>query len=210
MSIIIISVIILFAFYLIEVSWYISLLTNFENKSYDKLIAKGKIFQYLSLSNLLLIPLLTSNILESFFPENISYFYGLWGWFSLIGMVFIIGGSRIMFIATKLSNQKKGKLVTSGIYGMMRHPIYLAQILILFGSAIILDSTAGLILIPLITVLLGLISLLEEKYVLLIKFQSHYQTYKERIPSRLIPNPYNYVLIIISVLIIYVGFINNL
>jgi len=208
MSAIIIIVVILISFYLLEVSSYIFILTNFKNRSYDKIITRGKSFQYLSLVNLLILILFTSNIFQSFFPENLSYFHNLWGWFSLIGIVFIIGGSRIIYLASKLVHQKEGKLVTKGIYKTMRHPIYLALILILFGSAIILDSVTGLLLIPLIIAVLEIISLLEEKHVLMKKFQSQYQTYKEMIPSRLFPNPYNYLLIIISILIAYVGILN--
>ena len=208
MSAIIIIVAILIFFYLLEVSSYIFILTNFKNRSYDKIITRGKFFQYLSLVNLLILLFFTSNFFQFFFPENFSYFYDLWGWFSLIGVIFIIGGSRIMYLATKLLHQKEDKLVTKGIYKTMRHPIYLALILISFGSAIILDSITGLLLIPFIIAVLEIISFLEEKHVLMIKFQSQYQTYKEMIPSRLFPNPYNYVLIIISILIAYVGFLN--
>ncbi|MHA1669492.1 MAG: methyltransferase family protein [Promethearchaeota archaeon] len=210
MSIIIIVIIILISLYLLEVSSYIFILTNFKNRFYDKLLTHGKVFQYISLANLLVISFFTSNIFESFFPENLSYFHDLWGWFSLIGLVFIIGGSRIMYIATKLLHQKKDKLLSKSIYGVMRHPIYLALTLILYGGAIILDSITGLLLIPLIIITLEIISLLEEKCVLLVKFQSQYQTYKEKIPSRLFPNPYNYLLIIISILIAYVGILNFL
>jgi len=208
MSVIIIIVIILISFYLLEVSSYIFILTNFKNRSYDKIITRGKFFQYLSLVNLLILIFFTSNFFQFFFPENFSYFHDLWGWFSLIGVIFIIGGSRIMYLATKLLHQKEGKLVTKGIYKTMRHPIYLALILISFGSAIILDSVIGLLLIPLIIAVLEIISLLEEKHVLMVKFQSQYQTYKEMIPYRLFSNPYNYVLIIISILIAYVGILN--
>jgi len=115
-----------------------------------------------------------------------------------------------MYLATKLLLQKKGKLITKGIYGIMRHPTYLALILISFGSAIILDSVTGLLLIPLVIVVLEIISLLEEKHVLIVRFQSQYQTYKETIPFRLFPNPYNYLLIIISILIVYIGILNIL
>ncbi|MHA1104996.1 MAG: methyltransferase family protein [Promethearchaeota archaeon] len=209
MSIITIIVIILISFYLLEVFSYIFLLTNFKNRSYDKLITYGKSFQYLSLVNLLIITFFTSNLFQFFFPENLSYFHDLWGWFSLIGLIFIIGGFKIMYLATKLLIQKKGKLITKGIYGTMRHPTYLALILIFFGSAIILDSVTGLLFVPLVIVVLEIISLLEEKHVLIVKFQSQYQTYKERIP-RLFPNPYNYLLIIISILIVYVGILNLL
>jgi len=208
MSIIIIIVIILISSYFLEVSSYISQLINFKNKSYDKLMTRGKFFQYLFLVTLLIITFFTSNIFQSFFPENLSYFHNLWGYFALIGIIFIIGGSRIMHLATKLLHQEMGKLITKGIYKTTRHPIYLALILISFGSAIILDSVAGILLIPLNTGVLEILSSLEEKYVLTVKFQSQFQKYKERVPSKLFPNPYNYLLIIISILTTYVGILN--
>lgn len=208
MSIITIIVIFLISFYFLEVFSYIILLTKFKNRSYEKLSTPGKIFQYLSLANLLILIFFTSNFLQFYFPENFSYFNDLWGWFSLIGLIFIIGGSRIMYLTKKLVHQKKGKLITKGIYGIMRHPTYLALILISFGSAIILDSIIGLLLIPIVLVILEIVCFVEEKYVLLVKFQSQYQSYKEKIPSRLFPNPYNYLLIIISILIIYIGILN--
>ncbi len=208
LSAITVIVIILIFLYLLEVSSYIVILTNFKNRSYDRVVSNGKRFQYLSLVNILLIIFFSSNFLQSFFPENFSYFRDLWGWFSLIGLVFIIGGSRIMYLATRLLNQKQGKLMTKGIYGTMRHPIYLAIILISYGSAIILDSVIGLLLILINIVILEFVSSIEEKHVLLVKFQSPYQVYKDSLHYRLFPNPYNYILIIISILIAYVGFLD--
>ncbi|MBY8987783.1 MAG: hypothetical protein KGD61_04965, partial [Candidatus Lokiarchaeota archaeon] len=48
----------------------------------------------------------------------------------------------------------------------------------------------------------------EEKYVLLPEFGKKYNDYRRKTPNRLISQPYNYLLIIIAILVFYVGFLN--
>ena len=159
------------------------------------------------------ILIINSSIFNYIFNENISYFQDLWIWFSLIGICLLAGGIRIMQIANKsLKSSKNDKLVfsTTGIFKIMRHPQYTALFLMYNGLAIVLDSLLGILFIPFFAVMLEIIANLEEKQVLLKKFKGTYQNYVKKTPSKIFPNPYNYILIIIIILIFYVGLLNLL
>ena len=81
--------------------------------------------------------------------------------------------------------EKKG-LVTGGIYGFVRNPIYTGNILIAFGSALIFKSIVALMYAPFVALFFGIICLLEEK-VLSIDYGNEYAEYKRNVKYRLIP-----------------------
>lgn len=165
-------------------------------------------FLYFSIILLITILVINSNFLAGFFNENISFFHGLWVWFILIGILFLISGLRIMQIANRLLSKEKLKYSTKGIFKIMRFPKYSAFLLIYSGIAIILDSFIGVVFIPIFWGLLEIIASIEEKKVLLKKYKESYKAYIRKVPHKLFPNPYNYLLIIILVLTFYVGFLN--
>ena len=113
-----------------------------------------------------------------------------------------------MQVANRLLSKEKLVYSTNGIFKIMRFPKYSALFLIYCGLTILLDSFIGVIFIPFFAGLLEIISSIEEKRVLLKKYKESYKDYIKKTPSKLFPNPYNYVLIIIIVLIFYVGFLN--
>ncbi len=156
----------------------------------------------------LLIPLISSSLLGA-----LSYFRELWIWFLLLGVVFVILGAKILRNATlinKIRGLEKGnyKLITEGIYKIMRHPMYSGWALIFIGLAFILDSYIALILIPFFVLFLAFETFLEEKYLLSPKFGKNYAKYKEETPSRFFPSPYNIFLILTAIFVLYIGFLN--
>ena len=168
-------------------------------------------FAYFSMLLLFPILIINSNFFKYIFNENISYFQDLWIWFSLIGICLLAGGIRILLIANRsLRSSKNDKMAfsTAGIFKVMRHPHYTALFLMYNGLSIILDSVLGVLILPFLVILLDIIANLEEKQVLLRKFKGTYQNYIKKTPYKLFPNPYNYILIIIDLLIFYVGFLN--
>lgn len=203
MSIATILIVIIIILYLIGCILYLT-------RIYKQEIRKTY-FLYYTMLLLFSILIINSNIFNYIFDENISYFQDLWIWFGLIGIFLLAGGIRILQIAQKsFRSSKNDKMVfsTTGISKVMRHPHYTALFLMYNGLAIIFDSLIGILLLPFLAILLAIISSLEEKQVLLRKFKGSYQNYIKKTPYKIFPNPYNYILIIVNLLIFYVGFLN--
>lgn len=107
-----------------------------------------------------------------------------------LGFVFLMDGILIWFAAFKVSkiqeNIKNDKLVTDGVYALVRHPIYSAWLQI--STAIILFSdNFYLLILPVIfwAVLSVVMARTEEKW-LTEKFGNDYLLYCEK-TNRLIP-----------------------
>ena len=203
MSIATILILILFIVYLTGCFLYLT-------RIYKQEIRKIS-FVYFTMLLIFPILIINSSIFIFTFDENISYFQDLWIWFSLIGIFLFAGGIRIMQIANqsfKTSKNDKLEFSTTGIFKVMRHPHYTALFLMYNGLAIVLDSLLGILFLPFFAVMLEIIANLEEKKVLLRKFKGNYQKYIKKTPFKIFPNPYNYILIIVIILIFYVGFLN--
>ena len=98
-------------------------------------------------------------------------------------MVKIRGQKRIGVIPALRS---KGKLVTTGIYGVVRHPLYMSNGLLAIGMAVLLRSTyAMLFSVGYFLLFLPLIHF-EEKD-LLRKYGDEYREYVKKVPWRIIP-----------------------
>lgn len=158
-------------------------------------------------------PVISIPIITSSFITEISVFQLLWPGFLAIGIIFVVLGVKIgkmALEANKVRGLAKGnyRLKTESPYNIMRHPMYAAWALVFFGLALILDSIIALIITPFFMLFLEFEGYLEEKYLLLPKFGEKYEDYKEKVPCRLFPSPYNGLLIIIAILIVYVGYLN--
>jgi protein-S-isoprenylcysteine O-methyltransferase Ste14 len=159
------------------------------------------------------IPIINSSFLEPFFNENISYLREYWIWFLLLGIIFFTLGIKIYSLKKKILNDRQGedkedKLVTTGVYNIVRHPSSMAWILIFLGSTFILDSFISFILTPFIVILTEVTVFLKEKYFLTPKYGEVYENYKKKTPYRVLSPPYNYLLFIIAIFAIYIGFLN--
>jgi protein-S-isoprenylcysteine O-methyltransferase Ste14 len=131
----------------------------------------------------------------------------------LLGIAFIIIGIIFARKARKLYKFKvlddsSSKLITFGIFRLIRHPIYSAWVIIFMGASIISDSLASLIISFLIFIILEIHGMIEENLILIPKYGKAYENYKRKTPNRIIPTPLNILLIIIIIIIAYVGFIN--
>lgn len=74
----------------------------------------------------------------------------------LAGLFFVVAAVRHMRrnVTTTLPNRAASTLVTTGVFGKSRNPIYLGLVLILAGVALWLGSILGLILVPVLVVVL--------------------------------------------------------
>ena len=172
-----------------------------------------KVFPVTRIISLIPIPILNSSFLNIYFPQNYSYFHEYWIYFALLGIFFIIVGIIFANKANKVYKVKaldetSSKLITSGIFRIIRHPVYSAWGIIFLGVAIISDSFVSLILSLVILLILEVDALIEENLILIPKYGKTYEKYKEKTPYRIIPTPLNFLLIVITFIIAYVGFLN--
>ena len=114
---------------------------------------------------------------------------------SSLGLFLFLAGWGIVFLAlrenifaapvVKLQEERKHTVVDTGVYGVVRHPMYAGGILFIAGIPLWLESYAGVLLalIPFGTLVLRI--LLEEEF--LRKQLKGYEAYMKRVRYRLIP-----------------------
>ncbi len=106
-----------------------------------------------------------------------------------IGIVLVLAGLVVAAVAayelrrhetTIIPHEIADALVTSGIYARSRNPIYLADVVILVGLALIWGSTLGLALAPVLGLVLERRFILPEEARLTKKFGGAFEDYRER------------------------------
>ena len=113
---------------------------------------------------------------------------GFWNW--IIGGIVLIAamifGLPALSIDWRTAPDSKTVLKTNGIYGVVRNPIYLTDILFSLGFAIMFGSVIGLALIPVWWAAFLAIVLVEETS-LERALGQRYLDYKQRVKGRIIP-----------------------
>ncbi|WP_050047396.1 methyltransferase family protein [Halanaeroarchaeum sulfurireducens] len=112
------------------------------------------------------------------------------------GVVFIAGSGIIawtLFRLRKGSNQRADEtdeqrrpVIDDGLYGLVRHPMYLGDVLWALGLAIALNAAYAVALTPLWWALRASLALLEEER-LIDKHGDAYRAYRDRVPNRILP-----------------------
>jgi len=82
--------------------------------------------------------------------------------------------------------RQKSKVITSGIYGVVRHPLYLGGILMPLGLSLSFRAIYALLYAPVIVIFFTLTTFIEEKS-LTEEYGQEYIKYKKKVKSRLIP-----------------------
>lgn len=121
-----------------------------------------------------------------------------WDSFSIFPYTNILGGILILlaFIfhgraekdhkqAHKKTDKIK-KVVTSGVYSKIRHPLYISIIISNIGIALAFGVLITLLIVPL-TVIHWVATSFKEEQMLQLKFRDEYAQYKESVPWRMIP-----------------------
>ncbi len=85
--------------------------------------------------------------------------------------------------------KRKAKLVTTGIYGIVRNPLYMSNGLLAIGMAVLLKSMYALIFSIPYSLSYLLIIYFEEKD-LMKKYGKEYQEYMKKVPYRIFPKIY--------------------
>lgn len=114
-------------------------------------------------------------------------------WLTVLSLIVMIGG-YIMFIVVMNQNryasrvveiQDNQKLIDTGLYSVVRHPMYLAASILYIASALVLGSYYALIPMLLLPFLLSFRMVNEEK--LLMEELPGYKEYIQKVKYRLIP-----------------------
>jgi len=85
----------------------------------------------------------------------------------------------------RIQEERKQQLVTTGVYGFVRHPMYLGAMLMFIGTPLLLGSYYGLGLGFIMIVLIAMRTIGEEK--MLMQEFKDYEEYKKKVRYRFIP-----------------------
>ena len=116
-------------------------------------------------------------------------------WCEVCGGILLLGGSFPFFRAftdntyasqlVRIQSERGQHVVDAGVYGLVRHPMYLGASLAFIGAALLLGSVCGLLMGLAMIGLLILRIFGEEK--LLTRELEGYRAYRERVRYRLVP-----------------------
>jgi len=135
-----------------------------------------------------------------FFLPSLDVRYGwtsrqpMWG--EMLGGIALLSGSFFLFRSitdntflsqvVRIQTDRGHRVVDTGVYGFVRHPMYLGVCLILVGGPLLLGSATGLI--PGVAVILLLILRIMGEEKLLIHDLLGYQAYRQKVRYRLVPH----------------------
>ncbi len=116
-------------------------------------------------------------------------------WLEVLGGVALLPALYLIFRSTventflstrvRIQAERKQRVISTGVYGFVRHPLYLGCVLMMFGGALLLASMAGLIVSLLaLPILVGRI--IGEEIMLVDELEG-YAEYKKKVNYRLIP-----------------------
>lgn len=109
---------------------------------------------------------------------------------NLLGLVPLIIGIAINIAAdgalhkagtTVKPFQESSALISSSVYGISRHPMYLGFVLLLMGAAILFGSLSPWVILPIFIVLMEIIFIRVEEQMLEAKFGTAWLDYKRRV-----------------------------
>lgn len=106
----------------------------------------------------------------------------------LMGSAMIFGGFVVIYVAWRQIHRSGGELVTTGIYGVVRHPQYVGLILFTAGQLVQWPTLIAALLWPAVAWLYWRLALREEA-ALRAQFKHRYERYAADVPAFL-PRPF--------------------
>jgi len=117
-------------------------------------------------------------------------------WCEICGSILLLGGSFPFLRAftdntyasqlVRIQTERGQHVIDTGVYGFVRHPMYLGGGLVFIGGALLLGSISGLLLGLAMVGLMVVRIFVEEK--LLTRDLEGYRAYREKVRYRLIPH----------------------
>jgi protein-S-isoprenylcysteine O-methyltransferase Ste14 len=89
------------------------------------------------------------------------------------------------YAAANIRVEEGQKVISNGVYGFVRHPMYFGALFLLVGTPLALGSWWTLLLVPICLPILGARILNEEK--VLVRDLPGYVEYRNKVTTRLIP-----------------------
>ena len=116
-------------------------------------------------------------------------------WLKIVGANLLVTGFAVLFAAlaentfaaplVKIQKKRGQKVISTGAYAIVRHPMYLGGTLLFFGAPLLLNSIYGLTSGVLLTILIAARSVGEEK--MLVRELDGYGDYMKKVRWRLMP-----------------------
>jgi protein-S-isoprenylcysteine O-methyltransferase Ste14 len=152
-----------------------------EEKEKTQRIIQG--FAYIGFILILVIP--ASD--HRFSWSNVPYFI------VILGDILVIAGLYLYFLvlkentfaSTTIEITTDQKVITTGPYSLVRHPMYLGALIMLFGTPLALGSWWGLIV--LVLYVFALVTRIRDEEKFLSKNLQGYDEYRQKVRYRLIP-----------------------
>jgi len=120
---------------------------------------------------------------------------GLGGvWFEWVGRALVVAGALQAILGLRhLGSQltafpepiRRGTLVDSGIYGLVRHPLYGANVILMAGLALHQNSSWAIV-VAVVSAGFYIFKAVSEEQRLVFRYPG-YRAYQQRVPARLIP-----------------------
>jgi len=113
---------------------------------------------------------------------------------SIVGNAFVAFSFYLFYLVSKVNTyaaanirvEEGQKVISTGVYGFIRHPMYFAALFLFIGTPLALGSWWALLLLPLFIPILVARILNEEK--VLVRDLPGYVQYTQQVRYRLIPN----------------------
>jgi protein-S-isoprenylcysteine O-methyltransferase Ste14 len=90
------------------------------------------------------------------------------------------------YAAANITVERDQTLVSTGLYGLVRHPMYTGTLIMMFGTPLALDSLWGLL--ALIPAVAALAVRIRDEEKMLTEELSGYREYLDQVPYRLVPH----------------------
>lgn len=117
-------------------------------------------------------------------------------WMKVVGGLMLLPSLYLIQCATmentymstlvRVQNERDHRVISSGVYGFVRHPLYLGCVLLMYGAPLLLGSVVGLIIATAGSAVLVVRIIGEEN--LLATNLDGYDEYRRRVRYRLIPH----------------------
>ncbi|MCW8400643.1 isoprenylcysteine carboxylmethyltransferase family protein [Legionella sp. PATHC038] len=143
---------------------------------------------------IMLLLFVTCTVLIVLPPLDVRFGWSLVpGYVSIIGDVLIVFSFYIFYLVSKVNTyaaanirvEEGQKVISTGLYGVVRHPMYLGAIFLFIGTPLALGSWWTLLWVPVLLSILVARILNEEK--ILARDLPGYTEYQKEVTTRLIP-----------------------